>query len=81
MDKENKIELKEFRVHWSVLGIRSFAPLYKNYKGFNITKEHVREHHLKVITKQLNEDYSKDGIIWVPDHITIHEIKEIGIDE
>lgn len=81
MNKREKIELNEYRVHYSVFGSRTFSPLYRYYKGFNLTEDDVKQHHIKVIINELNNDYNDYGIIFVPKHVIIHEIKKIETDE
>lgn len=81
MGKRQKLEMKSFRVHWSVLGINTFAPLYRTYTGLELTKEDVREHHIKTVVDEGNKDYNDYGFIIVPKHITIHEIIEVETDE
>lgn len=72
-----KLEIKEFKVHWSVEGIRTFAPQYRTYKGINITEDDVREMHIKLIV----DEYIKSpiGYNWFvyPKNIHIHSIEDI----
>jgi len=73
--------IKSFEVHWSVDGVKTFAPLFRTYRGLNLTEEDVKEHHIKVVLWEMNNDFREHNYVVVPKHINIHHIKDITDEE